>query len=198
MITPFGEGIDWGKNINKPMISSSKPWSTDRRCWESFNYISNETYDTNFMSYSPGGAITFYNPNPIQLKNVTFKRAATQGSSGLNGYLIKVIYLYGSNDNSTWVELGNNFNAPWHDYKANATYEFSIDNSDYFKYIKIVGHRDTTAYSYTSDVCEFGSIYLNGIEYKVVDEKLDKIFTIGEQSDKNIKVLNIEQAEKFN
>jgi hypothetical protein len=212
---PYGEGQDWGINYNKPMIATTTPYNSTRVGWKSFDYLNykSEYYDTCFMSYTGAGAITFYNPLPIQLTHVIFTRSYNFGQGF---YQLRVAKIYGSTNNKDWELLADNSKEPWiagtgpneDNYKgASLSYtnpepislDLQIDSEKAFNYIKIIGHRDTAWQNAAkNNCCEFGQIRLVGKECNYIDESLEKIFTIGKESDKNIKVLNIEQSEKFN
>ena len=101
--------------------------ATNRYAYKSFDGQSNTKWGVNNIS-SKTGWLTFYNPNPLKVKSITYNASSDFPTE--DGGDIKIL---GSNDNSSWESLyDGNFTGA-----ANAIIEFEINSSKYYKYHKI-------------------------------------------------------------
>ena len=86
--------------------------------------------------------VTFYNPNPLNVKSLKVYQYTKE-----KNYYIKALTVQGSNDNSSWVDLTTWSNSS---YLADFTVDLS-SNSDYYLYYRIYvtsrGYYDST-YAY--------------------------------------------------
>lgn len=85
-------------------------------------------FDSNGVSINLG-TLTLYNPNPFCITKLVFEG---RSYSGWAQAYVKAFTLYGSNDNSSWIEI-QSFSGGTVSSKT-----YNITNSSYYKYYKMV------------------------------------------------------------